>query len=84
MKMLSRLVAALALLSVAPFALAQGKLTILWAQWDPANYLQELVKDYEKATRREGGGRNHAVARLPEQGLQGIHRQGFGLRHGGR
>ena len=26
------------------------KLTILWAQWDPANYLQELVKDYEKAS----------------------------------
>ena len=24
------------------------KLTILWAQWDPANYLQELVKDYQK------------------------------------
>ena len=28
----------------------QQKLTILWAQWDPANYLQELVKDYEKET----------------------------------
>ena len=26
------------------------KLTILWAQWDPANYLQELVKDYQKET----------------------------------
>jgi multiple sugar transport system substrate-binding protein len=26
------------------------QLTILWAQWDPANYLQELVKDYEKQT----------------------------------
>ena len=31
-------------------ALAAEKLTILWAQWDPANYLQELVKDYEKQT----------------------------------
>jgi multiple sugar transport system substrate-binding protein len=31
-------------------ALAAEKLTILWAQWDPANYLQELVKDYEKLT----------------------------------
>ena len=31
-------------------ALRGGKLTILWAQWDPANYLQELVKDYEKQT----------------------------------
>ena len=29
---------------------AAEKLTILWAQWDPANYLQELVKDYEKQT----------------------------------
>src|SRR5262249_854069 len=26
------------------------KLTILWAQWDPDNYLQELVKDYQKET----------------------------------
>jgi multiple sugar transport system substrate-binding protein len=26
------------------------KLNILWAQWDPANYLQELVKDYQKET----------------------------------
>ena len=29
-------------------AYAAETLTILWAQWDPANYLQELVKDYEK------------------------------------
>jgi multiple sugar transport system substrate-binding protein len=29
---------------------AQEKLTILWAQWDPANYLQELVKGFEKET----------------------------------
>src|SRR5882672_10665281 len=44
------------LLAGAVFALACGSvlaaesLTILWAQWDPANYLQELVKDYEKQT----------------------------------
>nr|MDH4449995.1 extracellular solute-binding protein [Rhodoferax sp.] len=31
-------------------AQAQQSLTILWAQWDPANYLQELVKGYEKET----------------------------------
>ncbi len=31
-------------------AFAAENLTILWAQWDPANYLQELVKDYEKQT----------------------------------
>jgi len=42
------------LLAGAVFALAGSTayaaetLTILWAQWDPANYLQELVKDYEK------------------------------------
>ena len=23
------------------------ELTILWAQWDPSNYLQQLVKDYK-------------------------------------
>jgi multiple sugar transport system substrate-binding protein len=46
----------LGILAAAVFALA-GKsvlaadtLTILWAEWDPANYLQELVKDYEKQT----------------------------------
>ena len=44
----------LGILAAAVFALA-GKsvlaadtLTILCAEWDPANYLQELVKDYEK------------------------------------
>jgi multiple sugar transport system substrate-binding protein len=26
------------------------ELTILWAQWDPADYLAELVKDYETET----------------------------------
>jgi len=42
------------ILAAATFALAgqaataAETLTILWAQWDPANYLQELVKDYEK------------------------------------
>ena len=50
LKTLSRLAAAAALLTFAQLAGAQGKLTILWAQWDPANYLQELVKDYEKQT----------------------------------
>ena len=51
LKALSRVIAAAALLGFAQLAAAQGKqLTILWAQWDPANYLQELVKDYEKQT----------------------------------
>jgi multiple sugar transport system substrate-binding protein len=40
--------AALALSARAVYA--AETLTILWAQWDPANYLQELVKDYEKAS----------------------------------
>lgn len=31
-------------------AFAAEQLTILWAQWDPADYLQELVQDYEKKT----------------------------------
>ena len=32
-------------------AFAQGKeLTIFWAEWDPANYLQELVNQYEAET----------------------------------
>ena len=26
------------------------ELTIFWAEWDPANYLQELVNDYERQT----------------------------------
>ena len=26
------------------------ELTIFWAEWDPANYLQELVNDYTKET----------------------------------
>ena len=44
------------ILAAATFALAgqaataAETLTILWAQWDPANYLQELVKDYEKVS----------------------------------
>ena len=32
-------------------SLAQAQeLTILWAEWDPANYLQELVNDYTAET----------------------------------
>jgi len=30
-------------------ARAQEELTIFWAEWDPANYLQELVNDYPDA-----------------------------------
>jgi multiple sugar transport system substrate-binding protein len=44
------LFAGAALVLASQLGFAADKLTILWAQWDPANYLQELVKDYEKAT----------------------------------
>ncbi|MBB5754133.1 multiple sugar transport system substrate-binding protein [Prosthecomicrobium pneumaticum] len=44
-----------ALAASAVFALSAGaaaaqELTIFWAEWDPANYLQELVNEYEKET----------------------------------
>jgi multiple sugar transport system substrate-binding protein len=29
---------------------SSAELTIFWAEWDPANYLQELVNEYEKET----------------------------------
>lgn len=43
------------LLAGAAFSLAQGaagaqELTIFWAEWDPANYLQELVNEYTAET----------------------------------
>src|SRR4030081_1152066 len=38
------------LLALSTASYGAEKLTILWAEWDPANYLQELVKDYEKET----------------------------------
>ena len=42
---------ALALLIIAiPSTNAQEKLTVAWAQWDPANYLTELSKDFTAET----------------------------------
>jgi hypothetical protein len=82
-KTFSKVIAAAALLTFAQLGQAQQKLTILWAEWDPANYLQELVKGYEKETGVKVVGRDHTLARLPEQGVQGVHREGLGLRHGG-
>src|SRR5918997_610764 len=43
------------LLASAAIALAAGpasaqELTIFWAEWDPANYLQELVNEYTAET----------------------------------
>ncbi len=81
---LTGLLAGLALsLAAGTSALAQ-ELTIFWAEWDPANYLQELVNEYEAEDRREGHGRNDAVVRLPDQGLHRVQRQGRRLRHGRR
>src|ERR1700758_5545129 len=48
-KCLGILAAAIFAFAVKP-AVAADTLTILWAEWDPANYLQELDKDYEKKT----------------------------------
>lgn len=50
LKKIARLALAGCLMAAVSSAQAQEKLTILWAQWDPANYLQELVKTYEKET----------------------------------
>ena len=38
-------------LSLGVFTSASAQeLTIFWAEWDPANYLQELVNEYESET----------------------------------
>ena len=66
-----------------PALASAQELTIFWAEWDPANYLQELVNEYTAETgvtvtvRRRRG-------RLPDQGLRRVQRQGRRLRHGRR
>ncbi len=37
-------------LTVSSAAIAADSLSIFWAEWDPATYLQELVLDFEKET----------------------------------
>jgi len=37
-------------LTVSGAAIAAESLSIFWAEWDPANYLQELVMDFEAET----------------------------------
>ena len=54
LKTLSKLVAGATLLAVVPFAAAQGKLTILWAQWDPANGLESVCSMHVSLVRRPG------------------------------
>ena len=50
--LLALLIVALALTTSLSLVSAQGvkELTILWAQWDPANYLQQIGNDYEAET----------------------------------
>ena len=48
------------------------------------DYLQELVNEYEKRDRRQGHGRDDAVAGFPDQDLRRVQRQGRCLRHGRR
>ena len=49
-RQLYRLMAGVAAIALsAPAAMSQ-ELTIFWAEWDPANYLQELVNQYEAET----------------------------------
>src|SRR3972149_8087558 len=51
MKRLSVVVFALVLLLAGATVFAAPKeLSILWAQWDPADYLQQLCKEYQAAT----------------------------------
>jgi multiple sugar transport system substrate-binding protein len=42
-----RLLAGAAALALTAPAASSQELTIFWAEWDPANYLQELVNEYE-------------------------------------
>lgn len=52
MKRLSIVLSTLVLLLAATtlFAAPVKNLSILWAQWDPADYLQQLCNEYQKAT----------------------------------
>ena len=44
------LLTAVLLLTGASLFAAPKELNILWAQWDPADYLQQLCKEYQAAT----------------------------------
>jgi multiple sugar transport system substrate-binding protein len=44
------LAAGLGLLLWSSTSVQAQELTIFWAEWDPANYLQELVNQYEAET----------------------------------
>jgi multiple sugar transport system substrate-binding protein len=49
-KSIAGLLAGVSLMTMGAVAVQAQELTILWAEWDPANYLQELVNDYQKET----------------------------------
>jgi multiple sugar transport system substrate-binding protein len=44
------LLAGTSVLALGSFGAQAQELTIFWAEWDPANYLQELVNEYEAET----------------------------------
>jgi multiple sugar transport system substrate-binding protein len=44
------ILAGLGLMLASSTSVVAQELTILWAEWDPANYLQELVNEYPDAT----------------------------------
>src|SRR5215211_4634659 len=44
------MLAGLGLLIASGTTVSAAELTIFWAEWDPANYLQELVNDYTAET----------------------------------
>ena len=49
-KTFASLMAGVAMTIAGASAAAAEELTIFWAEWDPANYLQELVNIYSKET----------------------------------
>ena len=49
-KSIAGLLAGVSFMTVGVVAVQAQELTILWAEWDPANYLQELVNEYQAET----------------------------------
>ncbi|MEO8530465.1 MAG: carbohydrate ABC transporter substrate-binding protein, partial [Deltaproteobacteria bacterium] len=49
-KSVTGLLAGTSMFLMSSFAAHAQELTIFWAEWDPANYLQELVNEYEAET----------------------------------
>ena len=47
---LTGMLAGIAMTLASGTAAYSQELTIFWAEWDPANYLQELVNEYEAET----------------------------------